>query len=72
MIIQTLYTYQNDETGKSFLSFSPLPRSSHLMQYRLIADEGKYLYNTKMGIIKKAVTIPFFMKNEWEEREYDN
>ena len=69
MIIQKLYLNTNDQ-GKTFLSFSPDASSSNLIFLRLIAEEGKYLYNIKEGMIDKAVTIPSFLKSNWEERTY--
>lgn len=71
MRFQILYTYWDKDNNNYVLSsIKEEDKNFEYITYRLVADDGKYLYNMKNGQIKKAVTVPFFIKDEWEERAY--
>lgn len=70
MTIQKMYTYWDVNEQKQIQSFVPVHPNTDLVLYRLIAERGCYLYNTRTKAIKHAITIPYFLKEEWEEKAY--
>lgn len=71
MRFQILYTdWDKENQCYVFSSEQKEDKNCDFITYRLVADAGKYLYNTESGQVKKAITIPFFLKDEWEERAY--
>ena len=70
MQIITRYQHYDEDTQQYVTTFIPENKYFDSIIYTLVAEQNKYLYNIKTQAIRSAITIPSFMKNDWEERAY--
>lgn len=71
MKILKMYQYWDEKTQQIVQSFTPKYPNTDLIVYVLIADQGKYMYNISTKAIRSSITVPFYAKDDWEERAYE-
>lgn len=71
MKIIQLYEYLDENSGQKIRSTIPHNKHTDLIFFDLIAEDGYYLYNKNTHAIKNAIILPYYLKEEWEERAYE-